>query len=392
MNRKTIRDVELKGKHVLVRADFNVPVENGAVADDWRIESTLPTIRYLLDQGAAVVIMSHLGRPKGEPKPEFSLKPVAQALEDKLERPVTFVPDCVGDASLEQTQALQAGSVALLENTRFHKEEKDNDKDFSAALARHGDVLVDDAFAVSHRAHASNVGVAEHLPAIAGLLMEREVDALARIKDQPGKPYVAIFGGAKISGKAKTLERTAEKADWLLLGGGLANTALHARGLHVGQSLVDEESVDVLQDLMQRHGEKVVLPEDVVILRADDTQDAVPVDRIPSDARILDVGPRSIDRYLEYARTAANVVWNGPVGNFEQPPFDRGTLRLAEQLAQVAAKLYVGGGDTIRALAATAGTDAYEHVSTGGGAFLSFLAGEDLPGLQVIQTKGRRVA
>lgn len=393
--KKTIKDIDVRGKRVLMRADFNVPLENGEVADETRIRAVLPTLRYLLDRDARVILFSHLGRPKGKVVEDLRLNPVAARLAELLEVDVIKVDDTVGPEVEAAVEELDSDEVLLLENTRFYPEEKGNDPDFAARLARLGDVYVNDAFGAAHRAHASTEGVARAMreqggQAVAGLLMESELEALRRVVEQPRHPYVAILGGAKISDKIDVIKKLLDDVDTLLVGGGMANTFLKAQGLEVGRSLVEEESVDTAREILEHAGEKLVLPVDVVIADAFDAQarrQTVSVEHVGEDWRIMDVGPRTIERFREILQDAAMVVWNGPLGVFEMDPFAVGTFEIARALADLDAVTVVGGGDSAAAVNEAGVEDEITHVSTGGGAFLNYLEGKELPGVAALDDK-----
>jgi phosphoglycerate kinase (EC 2.7.2.3) len=329
MNKMTVRDVDVRGRRVLVRVDFNVPIADGKVTDDTRIRATLPTLQYLLDQGAALIVMSHLGRPK-KPDSAFSLRPVAERLSELLGRPVQMAPDCVGPEVEAMAAALQPGQVLLLENLRFHPEEEKNDPEFARRLARLGDLCVNDAFGAAHRAHASVEAIARFIPVVAGFLMEKEIRYLSQALTNPGRPFVAILGGAKISDKIGVIESLLARADRVLIGGGMANTFLKAMGYRVGDSLVEDEALETARRLLQEGGERLMLPVDVVIADAfapDARAQVVSVDQVPDGWRILDIGPQTVARYAEEIRRAAFIVWNGPMGVFEFPRLRRGDLR-----------------------------------------------------------------
>jgi phosphoglycerate kinase len=391
MNKRTVRDVEVAGKRVLVRVDFNVPLANGAVGDDARIRGALPTIRYLIDHGALPILCSHLGRPKGKPTPAYSLAPVAKRLGELLGRSVEMAPDCVGPEVERLSRALRPGDVLLLENLRFHAEEEANDPGFARALVALADLYVDDAFGSAHRAHASTAGVAAYLPAVAGFLMERELDFLGRALADPARPFVAILGGAKVSDKIGVIEHLLGGVDALLVGGGMANTFLKAQGKEIGASLVEDEKLDVARTLLRRAGDKLVLPVDVVIAEraaADAPRRTVSVDAVPAGWRILDVGPKTLDAFRDRLRGARTVVWNGPMGVFEIEPFAAGTVALARALAELqGATTIIGGGDSAAAVEQAGVADRMTHVSTGGGASLEFLEGRELPGVAVLQER-----
>jgi phosphoglycerate kinase len=392
MQKKTIRDVDLRGKRVLMRVDFNVPLEAGRVTDDTRIVAALPTIRAILEQHPrAVILMSHLGRPKGEPKPEFSLRPVAGALAELLGQNVAFTEDCVGEPAERALAALPEGGVLLLENTRFHKEETENDPAFSAQLAKLGDIFVEDAFGSVHRAHASTVGVTEHLPSVAGLLLEREIEYLSNALENPKRPFVAILGGAKVSDKIAVIENLLVKADKILIGGGMANTFLKAQGIAVGDSLVEDEALDTARNLLAQGSDKLILPGDVTIADAFDptaVADTIKVmDGVPPGWRIMDIGVATVQNYGVELQDAKTIVWNGPMGVFEFPRFAQGTQALAAIIAGLCASgtiAIIGGGDSAAAVQQAGVADKVTHISTGGGASLELLEGKELPGLAAL--------
>ncbi len=389
MDKKTIRDINVKNKRVLVRVDFNVPLDNGKVADDTRIVASLPTIKYLVEQGAKVILCSHLGRPKGKDQ-KLSLRPVAARLQELLGTPVTFVSDCIGQPVGRVVEGMNAGDVTLLENVRFYPEEEKNDPAFAKKLAAFGDIYVNDAFGSAHRAHASTEGVAKYLPSVAGFLMEKELNYLGAALANPAKPFVAILGGAKVSDKIKVIENLLPKVDALLIGGGMANTFLAARGLNMGQSLVEADKLDVAKALIEKAGAKIVLPVDAVIadkFAADAQSKVVAVDQVPSDWRVLDVGPQTIDAFEKILASAKTVVWNGPLGVFEFPAFAKGTVEIAKRLATTGATTIIGGGDSAAAVEQAGVADKMTHISTGGGASLEFLEGRVLPGVAALQNK-----
>jgi phosphoglycerate kinase len=391
MNKKTIRDINVAGKRVLVRVDFNVPLKEGAVSDDTRIRAALPTLNYLLEQGAALILCSHLGRPKGA-DPAFAMDAVAARLGELLGRPVQKVDAVVGPEVQAAAEALQPGQVLLLENTRFEAGEKKNDPDLAAQLADLADVYVDDAFGSAHRAHASTAGVAQAMkargaPAVAGFLMEKELEYLGKALEAPDHPFVALLGGAKISDKIGVIESLLGKVDILLIGGGMANTFLKAQGYEVGRSLVQEESVPLAKEMLRQAGRKLVLPEDAMVADEFDAQAAsrtVLVDEVPHDWRILDIGPITVERFGQELSTAKTIVWNGPMGVFEFPRFAAGTIAIAQILAETNATTIIGGGDSVAAVKQAGLADKISHISTGGGASLEFLEGKDLPGVVVL--------
>ncbi len=390
MNKKTVRDIDLKGKRVLMRVDFNVPMANDQVTDDKRIRASLPTIQYVLDQGASVILMSHLGRPKGRPDPEFSLKPAAEVLSQLLGRPVKMAPDCVGPEVEKMARELQPGEVLMLENTRFHVGEEKNDLELAKQLATLGEVYVNDAFGSAHRAHASTEGVARFLPAVAGFLMEQELEYLGRATSNPERPYIAILGGAKISDKILVVENLLSKCDKLIIGGGMANTFLAAKGYNMQESLVETGSLDVARALLEKAGDKILLPVDLVVadaFSADANAQVVDADQIPPGWRAMDVGPKTLELYKAALQGAKLIVWNGPVGVFEFPKFAEGTFALARMLAESGAITVIGGGDSASAVKKAGVAKQMTHVSTGGGASLEFLEGKELPGVAALLDK-----
>jgi phosphoglycerate kinase len=389
-NKKTVKDIEVKGKKVLVRVDFNVPLKDGVVTDDTRIRAALPTIAYLLDKGAALILCSHLGRPKDEPDPQYSMKPVADYLDGLIDAKVSFAEDCIGLKAQEAAANLSAGGVLVLENTRFHKAEKKNDPDMAKELASLADVFVNDAFGSAHRAHASTVGIADHLPAVAGLLLEKEIQYLDQAIEDPKKPFVAILGGAKVSDKIGVIKNLLKKADMVLIGGGMANTFFKAQGYPVADSLVEDDVLDTARELVEEGGQKLRLPVDVVIADAfadDAASKVMPVGPVPDGWRILDIGPDTIENYANVLKDAGTVVWNGPMGVFEMPNFAKGTFAVAEAIAESDAISIIGGGDSASAINKSGLADKISHISTGGGASLEMLEGVQLPGLVALQDK-----
>lgn len=416
MNKKSIQDLSLKGKRVLMRVDFNVPIQDGKVADDTRIEAALPTIRYVLEQGASVVLMSHLGRPKGKVNPEFSLKPVADRLAEVIDAPVSFAGDCVGKEVEKKAKELKPGGILLLENLRFHSEEegkpnlsgdetdeeraaakadmKAKQKDFAAQLADLGDVYVNDAFGTAHRAHASMAVVTDHFEErAAGFLLEKEIEYLGSALANPERPFVAIIGGAKISGKIDVITNLLGKVDSLLIGGGMAYTFYKAQGKSIGESLLEEDKVGLAGEILakaEQSSTELLLPVDNVIADAFDVSantKVVSADAIPDGWQSLDIGPETRKIYSEKILGAKTVVWNGPMGVFEMEPFAAGTLAVAQALADSDAVSIIGGGDSVSAVNKTGLADKMTHISTGGGASLEFLEGKSLPGVDALSDK-----
>lgn len=389
-NKKTIEDVDVQGKRVLVRVDFNVPIKEGRVRDDTRIRAALPTLNYLLEHGAALILCSHLGRPKGKPDPAMSLKPVAEHLGKLLDQKVAFAEDCIGPPAQTAADKLQPGDVLLLENTRFHAEEKANDPEFAKKLASLADIYVNDAFGSAHRAHASTEGVANYLPAAAGFLMEKEIRYLGQAIANPDRPFIAILGGAKISDKIGVIRNLLEKADQVLIGGGMANTFFKAQGYPVGDSLVEGEVLDTARELIEEGGNRLRLPVDVVIaddFSAEAERKVMSMGPVPEGWRILDVGPETIDSFSKVIADAGTIVWNGPMGVFEFPRFAEGTFRLAKAVANSDAVSIIGGGDSVAAIQEAGLGDTVTHISTGGGASLEMLEGKTLPGLAALDDK-----
>ncbi|OGO17082.1 MAG: phosphoglycerate kinase [Chloroflexi bacterium RBG_16_48_8] len=388
--KKTIRDVDVRGRRILVRVDFNVPLKNGKVEDDTRIQAALPTIQYLVREGAAVILCSHLGRPKGQRLPELSLRPVAERLSRLSGIPVTFVEDCIGPEIKEAARKMGFSEVLLLENTRFHPEETKNDPNFAAELASLAEIYVNDAFGAAHRAHASSEGVAHYLPAVAGFLMEKELTFLGRALSDLEHPFVAILGGAKVSDKIGVVKSLLDRADTLLMGGGMANTFLAAQGLNMGESLVEEDAIEVASEILKQAGDNLVLPIDATIADAfsdDAHQQIVPITAVPDGWRILDIGPETVEKFSGFLKEARLVVWNGPMGVFEFDSFAKGTHAIAQAIADSDAVSIIGGGDSAAAISKTGLVDQIDHISTGGGASLEFLEGKELPGVAVLEDK-----
>jgi len=393
---RTLDRADLAGKRALVRVDLNVPMENGKVADATRIERAAPTITEIADKGGKVILLSHFGRPKG-PDPAQSLRPVAAAVGKILERPVAFAPDCIGPQAEAAVAALRPGDILCLENTRFHRGEEKNDPAFADALAKLGDIWVNDAFSAAHRAHASTEGLGHRLPAYAGRAMQAELDALTRALEAPQRPLAAVVGGAKISTKLDLIGNLIAKVDALIIGGGMANTFLAAAGKPVGKSLAEHDLVATARDIMAKAGERrreIVLPVDAVVARtfaAHAPSRVVPVDAVDGDDMILDIGPRSIEHAVSVLARMKTVIWNGPFGAFELEPFDTGTIEVAEAAAELteAGKLVsvAGGGDTVAALNKAGVADRFTYVSTAGGAFLEWLEGKALPGVEVLRIR-----
>jgi phosphoglycerate kinase len=389
MPKLSIRDLDLKGKRVFMRVDFNVPLAPGGqeITSDKRIRAALPTIRYALEQGAALVLASHLGRPKGKPNPEMSLKPVAQRLSELLGMPVAMAPDCIGEEV--EKMLPKPGEILLLENLRFHPEEEKNDPEFSRKLARLGDVYVNDAFGTAHRAHASTVGIIDYLkPAAAGLLMEKELEYLEKCTQNPERPCVGILGGAKVSDKIEVIENLLKFADRLLIGGAMAYTFLKSQGKPVGKSLVEDDKLDLAKGLLEKAGDRILLPVDHVVVEVlEENAPSEVVAEIPEGKMGVDIGPATREAYAAVLKTAKTIIWNGPMGVFEKKPFDAGTVAVAKAVAESGALSVVGGGDSEKAVKAAGVADKISHISTGGGASLEYLAGLTLPGVAALTDK-----
>ncbi len=396
MNKKTLKDYDYKGKKVLVRCDFNVPMdENQNITDDIRITSSLPTINYLIENGAKVILMSHLGRPKGEANPKYSLLPVAKRLSELLKKDVLFANDdmVVSDKVKEMVNTLQNGDVALLENTRYRKEEEKNGEEFAKDLASLGDLYVNDAFGTSHRAHASNVGISNILSSAVGFLVEKEIDVMVNALEEPQRPLVAIIGGAKVSDKIGVIENLLNIVDTLLIGGGMAFTFLKAKGCGIGNSLLEEDKLDLAKDLMHMaiaQDVSLVLPEDIVVAKEfkNDTEfKTVDIDNIPDDWMGLDIGEKTIKNFSDIIGDAKTIIWNGPMGVFEMDNFSKGTFAIAKALAESTGITIIGGGDSAAAVEKSGLADKITHISTGGGASLELLEGKELPGIEAINDK-----
>ena len=394
MNKKTIEDIEVSGKKVLVRCDFNVPLDGDKITDETRIVAALPTIQYLLDHNAAVILCSHLGRPKGEFNMKYSLAPVAARLSEKLGKKVVLAKDVIGEDAKKCVSEMKPGDVVLLENVRFHKEEEKNDPEFAKALASFAEIYVNDAFGTAHRAHASTEGVTHYLPAVAGYLIGKELDFLGNAVENPKRPFVAILGGAKVKDKIGVITNLLEKVDTLIIGGGMAYTFQKALGYEIGKSLLDEERIELAKDMMQKakdKGVKLLLPVDNVCGNDfKDDCDKITVDAeagIPADYEGMDIGPKSIKLFSEAIKEAKTVVWNGPMGVFEMPSFAVGTLAVATAMAESDAITIIGGGDSAAAVTQMGLADKMSHISTGGGASLEFLEGKELPGVAALNDK-----
>jgi phosphoglycerate kinase len=389
-NKKSITDVDVKGKKVLVRVDYNVPIKDDKVTDDTRIVAAMPTVNYLLEHGAAVILFSHLGRPKGGPDPKFSLRPVAAYLSGLLGKPVAFAEDCVGPSAEAAAKALKPGEILVLENTRFHPEEEKNDPELARKMASLADIYVNDAFGSAHRAHSSTEGVAHYLPAVAGFLMEKEIQYLGQAIANPKRPFVAILGGAKISDKIGVIRNLLTKADQILIGGGMANTFFKAQGYPIGDSLCEDEALDTARELLKSGATHLRLPVDVVIADKYDAEaemKVIAMGPVPDGWRILDIGPSTVANFGKALSTAGTIVWNGPMGVFEFPRFAEGTIGVAKAVAASKAVSVIGGGDSVAAINQAGLADKITHISTGGGASLEMLEGIELPGLAALQDK-----
>ena len=389
-NKQMVTDLDVEGKKVIVRVDFNVPIKEGKITDDTRITAALPTINYLLEHGAAVILMSHLGRPKTKEDTQFSLRPVAEHLATLVDAPVKFAADCRGEIAKTAAADLKAGEVLVLENTRFYPEETKNGVEMSKDLASLADLFVNDAFGSAHRAHSSTAGIADYLPAAAGFLMEKEIKYLGNAIADPVRPFVAILGGAKISDKIGVIENLLKTADKILIGGGMANTFLKAQGYEMADSLVEAEVLDTAKDLISRAEDKIMLPVDMVLGNAFDAEAEMrmaALGDVPTGWRMLDVGPLTVEQFSDVILSAGTVVWNGPMGVFEFPRFAEGTFGVARAVANSDAISIIGGGDSVSAINQSGLSDKITHISTGGGASLEMLEGLELPGLAVLNNK-----
>ncbi len=396
-NKKSIEDIEVAGKRVLCRCDFNVPTKNGVITSDKRIVAAMPTIKYLVDHNARVILCSHMGKPKNGPAPEFSLSVVAKRISELLGKEVVMAADVAGEDAKLKAAALKDGDVMLLENTRFEKGETKNDPALSKALADMADIFVNDAFGSAHRAHSSTAGVADYLPAVCGYLVQKEVSIMGKALANPERPFVAILGGAKVADKLNVINNLLEKVDTLIIGGGMAYTFAAAKGYSVGKSLLDESKIDYCKDMMakaEQKGVKLLLPIDVVIAPSFPSPidgpvevSTVAIDAIPDDMEGLDIGPKTAELFADAVRSAKTVVWNGPMGVFENPTLAKGTIAMAQALADSDAVTIVGGGDSAAACEQLGFADKITHISTGGGASLEFLEGKELPGIACLQDK-----
>lgn len=389
-NKKMVTDLDVKGKKVLVRVDFNVPIKDGKITDDTRMTAALPTINYLLEHGAAVILASHLGRPKSAADVQFSLKPVADHLASLVKVPVYFATDCVGEVAEKAAKALKPGEILVLENTRFHPEEEKNDPEMAKQLASLADLFVNDAFGTAHRAHASTAGVAAYLPSAAGFLLEKEIQYLGNAIDNPKRPFIAILGGAKISDKIGVIDNLLKKADHILIGGGMANTFLASQGYAMADSLVEKESIETAKALMEKGSSKLMLPLDLVLADKFDAEaemKVVPLGDVPAGWRVLDIGPKTVEAFKKTILEAGTVVWNGPMGVFEFPKFAKGTFAIAAAVAESHAISVIGGGDSVSAINQSGLADKITHISTGGGASLEMLEGLELPGVAALTDK-----
>ena len=393
--KKTVRDVEIKGKKVLCRCDFNVPMKDGEITDDFRIVSSLPTVKYLIEQGARVILMSHMGKPKGEPKPELSLGPVALRLTELLGQEVKFIscPTVISDSVREMAEGLSDGEVMLLENTRYRAEETKSEEPFTGELASLGELFVNDAFGTAHRDHSSTAGIARYLPTVSGFLIEKEVKFLGDALDKPERPFVAIMGGAKVGDKIPVIENLMKKVDTIIIGGGMTYTFFKAKGYEIGKSILDSDSIELSGELLRKAeaaGVKIMLPVDTLCTDDFSENNVIEVydaDKIPAELMGMDIGPKTIALYEEEIAKAKTIVWNGPMGVFENPKFEAGTKAVAQALADSDAVTVIGGGDSAAAVEQFGLKDRMTHVSTGGGASMEFLEGKVLPGIACIEEK-----
>ncbi len=394
MAKKTVKDVDVTGKRVFVRVDFNVPIdEEGNITDDTRIRAAMPTIEYLTNSNAKVILASHLGRPKGEINLKFSLRPVAEKLSRLSNRKILFSSDCIGPEAAEKVNKMNDGDILLLENLRFHKEEEENDAHFAKKLASLADIYVNDAFGTAHRAHASTYGIAKFLPGVAGFLMEKEITTMGNAIENPDRPFVAILGGAKVSDKIGVVENLINKVDCLLIGGGMAYTFIKAQGYEIGKSLLETDKIKLARELMQQADAKkvkLILPVDTVAadrLSDDAEHEVLNIEEMPADKMGLDIGPKTAELFSKEIKKAKTVVWNGPMGVFEMEPFATGTRKIAQAMSECKGKTIVGGGDSVAAIEQMGFRDSMTHISTGGGASLEFLEGKELPGISALQNK-----
>ncbi|AEE96671.1 phosphoglycerate kinase [Mahella australiensis] len=394
LNKKTIEDIDVSGKKVLVRVDFNVPLdENRRITDDRRIREALPTIKYLIDHNAMVILVSHLGRPKGKFDEKYSMAPVAERLQELLDKPVVLAKDVIGDSAKACVAAMKPGDVVLLENVRFHAEEEKNDTEFAKALASLAEIYVNDAFGTAHRAHASTAGVAAYLPAVAGYLIKKELDIMGKALDNPERPFVAVLGGVKVSDKIGVINNLIDKVDTLIIGGAMAYTFFRAKGYSTGSSVVEEDKIDLAKELMakaQAKGVELLLPVDNVVakeFKADAEHKVVPSEAMPDGWQGVDIGPKTIEMFSKVIENAKTVVWNGPMGVFEMPAFANGTRAIAEAMSRCKGVTIIGGGDSAAAVEQLGYADKMTHISTGGGASLEFLEGKELPGVAVLNDK-----
>jgi len=396
LNKKTIEDIDIRGKKVLVRCDFNVPMdENSEITDDRRIASALPTLKYIIENGGKAIVMSHLGRPKGEPNPKYNLKPIAKRLGELLNKKIIFTDDdsVVSEKTKQIVDNMNDSDVVLLQNTRYRKEEEKNGEEFAKELASLGDVFINDAFGTAHRAHASNVGVSNHLPSAAGYLVKKEIEVMGKALSNPEKPFIAILGGAKVSDKIGVIENLLDKVDSLLIGGGMMFTFLKAQGLEIGKSLVEEDKLDLAKSLLEKakqKGVELVLPVDTIVAKEfknEAEHKIVDVENIPQEMMGLDIGPKTIEKFSQIIVNGKTIVWNGPMGVFEMSNYAKGTEAIAKAMSQANGVTIIGGGDSAAAVEQTGLDSKMTHISTGGGASLEFLEGKTLPGIAAIDNK-----